>query len=286
MSENDKYRDNDDNRDNDESEDEVEEYPINNLIKYFSMNNIGIHGIFSYEGRVVFIFIHYINTGLDLFIYIPSKYYIKVDDSVKNFLHISLRKDEDSAIDKSLFINSKYINNRRMIETTLDRFRPLLEDSSCKISYVDKEILVYVDRYNSGIDSFSFNIPFNRKGFYFIIDLENFYKSAKGLEKEINNLELLLNTKIYKVYDRELKDLSDTLKELSENVKNFNGEKQNQTYSNRLKRVNEVITRNIQGGKTTTDCTQLISRIREDNFNSLFYFENVIHFLNEIKELK
>jgi hypothetical protein len=285
------YKDNDyyeDNkyRDDDESEDDTEEYPINNLIKYLSANKIGIHGIFSYEGRVVFIFVHYIQTGLDLFIYVPSKYYIKVDESVKNFLHISLRKEEEPSVDKSLFINSRYINNRKMIETSFDRIRPLLEDSSCKISYIDKEIMVYIDRHNEGVDSFSFNTPFNRKGFYFIVDLENFYKGGKGLEKEIHNLELLLNTKIYKVYDRELKDLSNTLSDLITSVKNFSGDKQSSTFSSRVKRVNDVIVKNLQNGKTVTDCTQVMSKIREDNFNNIFYYENIIHFLNEIKELK
>ena len=173
-----------------------------------------------------------------------------------------------------------------MIESSLDRIRPLLEDSHCKISYVDKEIMVYVDRYNEGVDSFSFNSPFNKKGFYFIIDLENFYKGAKGLEKEINNLELLLNTKIYKVYDRELKDLSTTLNSLTANVKSFNGEKHNQVFMDRMKKVNSVIVKNSNSGKTITECTELISKIREDNFTNIFYYENIIHFLNEIKDMK
>jgi hypothetical protein len=282
----DKYDDQDDKYRDDEEDDDTEEYPINNLIKYFSANQISIHGIFSYEGRVVFLFIQYVQSGLDLFIYIPSKYYIKVDDSVKNFLHISLRKDEYDAVDKSLFINSKYINNRHMIEKSFYRMKPLLEDSNCKIVYVDKELLIYIDRHNEGVDTFNFNTPFNRKGFYFIVDLENFYKGGKGLEKEINNLELLLNTKIYKVYDKELKDVSSILSQLSDTVKKFEAEKQTQTYVNRLKKVNEIMGKNIQSGKTTTDCVQLISRIREDNFNNIFFYEKIIHFLNEIKELK
>jgi hypothetical protein len=47
------------------------------LQAYFKKNNIVVHGIFTYEGRTVFLFIQYLISGLDFFIYIPSKFYKK-----------------------------------------------------------------------------------------------------------------------------------------------------------------------------------------------------------------
>jgi|LauGreDrversion4_2_1035121.scaffolds.fasta_scaffold138379_4 hypothetical protein len=274
----------DDNYENDE--DEISEYPITNLIKYFNNNNIGINGIFSYEGRVIVILIHFLNTGSDLLIYIPSKYYIKIDSSVKNYLHISLKREEEPAVDRSLFVNTRYLNVRKTIETSFDRIKPLLQDSVYKFAYANKELLVYIDRYNEGIEVFSFNTPFNRTGFYFIVDLENFYNLGKNIEKEIQNAEMLLNSKMYKVYDNEIQDVTKTLTEVFNDVKSFSGKGENELYITRMKKLNEIIGKNKNYGKSVTDCLDVVNKVRKDNFSKLMYIEKVIHFLNEIKELK
>ena len=57
----DREDDREDDRDDDrDEEDETEEFPITNLLKYFSSNNIQIRGIFSYEERVTIIFIYFL----------------------------------------------------------------------------------------------------------------------------------------------------------------------------------------------------------------------------------
>ena len=38
----------------DEERDEVEEYEISNLLSFFKKNNIGVNGIFTFEGRTIY----------------------------------------------------------------------------------------------------------------------------------------------------------------------------------------------------------------------------------------
>ena len=56
--------------DEDQVSDEVEEYEISNLLNFFKKNSIAVNGIFTFEGRTVFLFIQYLLTGIDFFIYI------------------------------------------------------------------------------------------------------------------------------------------------------------------------------------------------------------------------
>lgn len=281
----DKEDDRDDREDERDDEDETEEFPITNLLKYFATNNIHIRGIFSYEERVTILFIYFMNTGINLFIYIPSKYYMKIDSSVKNYMHISMKSEDESSVDKSLFINSKMKSNRRLFETSFNRIKPLLEESNYKLAHVDKEMLVYIDRHNEDINTFSFNTPFNKSGFYFMIDLENFYKSASNIETEIQSMELLLNSKMYKVYETELNDVKKVLLEVATNVKEFSSSKEISTYNERIKRVNDIINKNKGIGKSVTDCLEVAEKIRVNNMAKLFYYEKIVTFLNEIKEL-
>jgi hypothetical protein len=69
------------------------------------------------------------------------------------------------------------------------------------------------------------------------------------------------------------------------NVKEFSSSKEITTYNDRIKRVNEVMIKNKNLGKSVTDCLEVAEKIREKNLSTLFYYEKIITFLNEIKEL-
>ena len=172
-------------------EDEVEEYEIGNLLSYFKKNNINVNGIFTHEGRTVFLFIQYQNSGLDLFIYIPSKYYIKPDNSVKNYFLINMKSEEEEEGTSSMFSNGRKNILKVSTENSLTRFVPVFQDSIYKLVYINKELLSYINRYD-GVDTFTFSSPFNKDGYYFMTDLENFYKEGTNLEKNLMNNETLL----------------------------------------------------------------------------------------------
>jgi len=286
----DKYEEKDNEKDYDEknydsSEDEDEEFPIINLIKYFNTNNIAISGILSYESRVIFIFLHYLNSGLDLLLYIPSKYYIKVDSSVKNYLHISLKVEDEESPHNSIFINSKVTFNRKLYEDMFNRYKPLLEESYYKMCHIDKELLVYINRYND-IESYSFNSPFNKEGFYYMIDLENFYKVSTNIEKELMNIDIMYTSKVYKTIDIELSNMKIDVSEIENEIRTFSSNKKISQYTDRMKKVNDILANNKAGNKSVQDCTMLISKIREDNLKNIFGMEMIIKFLKDYKEIK
>ena len=276
----------DDNKhDDDREEDDVEEYEISNLLNYFKKNNIDVHGIFTYEGRTVFLFIQYLISGLDFFIYIPSKYFIKPDNSVKNYFHVNLKTEEEEGIISSIFINNKSNTLKKSIEGSLNRFIPLFQDSIYKLVYINKEMLTYINRYDT-VDTFTFSSPFNRVGYYFMTDLENFYKEANNLEKNVVMNETLLYTKIYNTFDNELPGLYRNLTDISVSTKKFSGKTENKLYNDRIRKIGEIINKNKKEGKGISDCINLTSNIRNSNLKGIFYMEKVIQFLKEMEELK
>ncbi len=269
----------------DDREDEVEEYEISNLLNYFKKNNIGVNGIFTSDGRTVFLFVQYLSSGLDLFIYIPSKYYIKTDNSVKNYLHVNLKTEEEEDIIPSIFVNVKNSSIKKTIDSSLNRFSPLFQDSIYKLLYINKEMMCYINRYNS-VDSYTFSTPFNRVGYYYMLDLENFYKEANNLEKNLSMHETLLYTKIYSTFDSELPSLYDLITLISVETKKFSGKSENVRYNDRIKRIGEIIRKNKVEGKNINDCVDLVSKVRNSNIKDIVYMEKIINFLKEMQELK
>lgn len=271
--------------DNKYDDDEVEEYEISNLLNYFKKNNIGVHGIFTSDGRTVFLFIQYLSSGLDFFIYIPSKYYIKPDNSVKNYFHVNLKTEEEEGPVSSIFINNKSTTIKKSVEGSLNRFIPLFQDSIYKLVYINKEMLSYINRYDT-VDSFTFASPFNRVGYFFMTDLENFYKEANNLEKNVSMNETLLYTRIYNTFDNELPELYKLLTEISVDTKKFSGKSENHKYNDRIKRIGEVMSKNKREGKGINDCINLMSTVRNSNLKGIFYMEKIINFLKEMEEMK
>lgn len=269
----------------DDYQDDVEEYEISNLLNYFKKNNIGVNGIFTSEGRTVFLLIQYLSSGIDFFIYIPSKFSIKPDNSVKNYFHVNMKAEEDEeANDSSLFTNNS--NNMKSIaEKSLTRFIPLFEESVYKLVYINKENLCYINRYNT-VDSFTFSNPFNKNGYYFMTDLENFYKEANNLEKNLLMQETLLYSKIHNAFDNNLPLLYSTLTDVSVDAKKFSGRTESELYNSRIKKINSIIEKNKKEGKSITECINVLSNVRSHNLKNIFYMEKVIQFLKEIKEMK
>jgi len=268
--------------DNDDR-DQLEEFPISNLLQYFQKSNIAVDGIFSFEGRIIFLLLQFINSGVSLFLYIPSKYFLKPDNSVKNYLHISLKQtDDEEKTNPSFFIVNKQ-DNKKKYEASLTRFIPIMEDSKYKIVYINKEFLVYINRYDS-IDSFTFNSPFNKKGYYFVTDLEHFYEIGDRLEKEIVNTEMLFSTKVYNSVDNELPTVKEQFTKLIGEYPKMSGRDANARFNSRLARLGEVIEKFKKSGKTTGECLELSNGIRQDNFNNIFYYEKIIFFLKELKD--
>ena len=274
--------------DEDRVADEVEEYEISNLLSFFKKNNIGVNGIFTFEGRTVFLFIQYLSTGIDFFIYIPSKFVIKPDNSVKNYFHINMKVDEDEegSSDKvSIFTSKSTPDMLDISKESLQRFVPLFEESVYKLVYINKEGLSYINRYDE-VDKFSFTNPFNKNGYFFMTDLENFYKENSNLEKNLSSQETLLFTKINNAFDGQLPYLYKVLTDISVDAKKYSGKNENDLYNSRIKKINLIFEKNKKEGKSNTECINVMSNVRSHNLKTIFYMEKVIQFLKEIKEMK
>ncbi len=272
--------------DEDQVSDEVEEYEISNLLNFFKKNSIAVNGIFTFEGRTVFLFIQYLLTGIDFFIYIPSKFVIKPDSSVKNYFHINMKEEEQEESNTISIFKSKSTPEMTTIsKESLERFVPLFEDSIYKLVYINKEGLSYINRYDS-VDKFSFTNPFNKNGYFFMTDLENFYKESSNLEKNLLSQETLLFTKINNVFDSQLPYLYNVLTEVSVDAKKYSGKNENDLYNGRIKKINTIISNNKKEGKSTVECINVMSNLRSHNLKNIFYMEKIIQFLKEIKEMK
>ena len=269
----------------DRVEDEVEEYEISNLLSFFKKNNIGVNGIFTFEGRTVFLFIQYLLTGIDFFIYIPSKFVIKPDNSVKNYFHINMKVDEDESGKVSIFKSNSSPDIIDVSKENLQRFIPLFEESIYKLVYISKEGMSYINRYDE-VDKFTFTNPFNKNGYFFMTDLENFYKESSNLEKNLLSQETLLFTKINNAFDLQLPSLYKILTDVSVEAKKYSGKTENDLYNGRIKKINTIIEKNKKEGKSNTECINVMSNVRSHNLKTIFYMEKVIQFLKEIKEMK
>jgi len=272
--------------DEDQVSDEVEEYEISNLLNFFKKNSIAVNGIFTFEGRTVFLFIQYLLTGIDFFIYIPSKFVIKPDSSVKNYFHINMKEeDQEESNTVSIFKSKSTPEMTTISKESLERFVPLFEESVYKLVYINKEGLSYINRYDS-VDKFSFTNPFNKNGYFFMTDLENFYKESSNLEKNLLSQETLLFTKINNAFDSQLPYLYNVLTEVSVDAKKYSGKNENDLYNGRIKKINGIISNNKKEGKSTVECINVMSNLRSHNLKNIFYMEKIIQFLKEIKEMK
>jgi hypothetical protein len=268
--------------DEDQVSDEVEEYEISNLLNFFKKNSIAVNGIFTFEGRTVFLFIQYLLTGIDFFIYIPSKFVIKPDSSVKNMKE---EEQEEEPNTVSIFKSKSTPEMTTISKESLERFVPLFEESVYKLVYINKEGLSYINRYDT-VDKFSFTNPFNKNGYFFMTDLENFYKESSNLEKNLLSQETLLFTKINNAFDSQLPYLYNVLTEVSVDAKKYSGKNENDLYNARIKKINGIISNNKKEGKSTVECINVMSNLRSHNLKNIFYMEKIIQFLKEIKEMK
>ena len=131
---------------------EEEVFKVSTLLNHLKKQNIDIRATFSYENRVVFLFISYRDLGLNMMIYVPSKYNIVAEKSI-GLPSYELGIDEDeSKGEESIFINetvSTAVRKSRKEKTSsLLRFVPLLAEQPYKLMYIDDYYMVYIDRHN------------------------------------------------------------------------------------------------------------------------------------------
>jgi hypothetical protein len=166
------------------SEEEV--FKVSSLLSHIRKQNIEVKALFSFENRVVFLVCSYKDVGLELFVYIPSKYNITAEKSIGLPLYeLGFDEEDSTRNNESIFINQTVSTAVRKEKKekimSLHRFIPLLAEQSYKLLYLDDYYMVFIDRHNE-ISNFILSSPPIMKGYYFLTDMEYFLKAGNGIK--------------------------------------------------------------------------------------------------------
>jgi len=259
-----------------ESNDE-EVFSLSNLISFFKKSNITPSTIFTFDNRTLFILVTYVRSAVDLLIYIPSKFTVKPDRNAVslNQINMKLEEEEEEAFHISQFEKS----DRKKNENSLKRMVGFLSDGAYKIAIVKKTYMSFVNRHND-VESYTFTNPYYQYGMYFIIDLENFYNYVNRLDYDLLSFEQLFTNKMLSNIDIEVNHTMDMINKVHKDMKGFSSRNYSKKYSERIKKVNDLISK-----KGNSDVYQLMSAVRIDNLKRLVYYENIINFFKEIKDI-
>ena len=270
--------------DHDYQEEERKVYNINYLLNYFKKNRIEAKLLIVYERRVIMILVSYETTPVEMCVYIPSKYEVKADRTTGIPMY-EVVEDEEPDIQESMFVNQIGFHNikvqKQCYTKMLSRFIPLFDRSKIKIMYIGGSFLTFITR-NNETDGYMFNVPCTTNGYYYIIDLENFYKMANDIQNEVKRCDDLLNSNVYtrcqNVLDSEIANFEDWLQDL----KTCSAIERKRKYESRLKLLEEVGLKNPDKKDMSNE---ICNEVRKDNFKQLFKIENLSYLLNDLKNL-
>jgi len=260
-----------------------EVFKISSLLVHLKKQNIDIKSVFSFENRLVFIYITYRDIGLEMFVYIPSKYNIQTEKSIGlPSYELGIDDGDDNKSDDSIFINETVTTAvrkaRKEKSSSLSRFVPLLAEQPYKLILVDDYYMVYIDRHNE-VTSFILSSPPINKGYFFMTDMEYFLKTTgHKIYNEIRHREKALCDTVYNKINTSMIDNRATLVQLQQRLRDLNPERAKLMYNQRLQKIDTILSK----GKNDS-CVNLSNKIRGENFNNMFDMEKCVHILNSLK---
>jgi hypothetical protein len=275
---------------NNEEEEEEEVFDLENLLEFLEKNNYQTTSVFTYEKRVVFLFITEKYNGNELFLYIPSSHTIQLKDKLKdiNILKlIEIEDSEDIENKNNLFKNTDQLKN---IEIRLERFLPVLEEESFKLCYIENKNMIFVNRHNS-IDKFNLsnNIDDQKKGIYLMTDLEYFSENYKNIDKNINDFEKKINSTLSHPVNNILKDYNNIIKNIDNLLKkNNNINSIIDKYNERKQKLDEISLKIKSSLKDTNkqkeELKNMKSQLRKEHLNFLYVIENICNSFKNLKD--
>lgn len=264
-----------------------EVFKVATLVSHLNKQNIQIKAVFAYENRVVFLFISYIQFGLECFIYVPSKYNIQAEKSIGMPLYELAFDESDSSSssksEDSLFVNPTVTTtvrkDRKEKSNSMSRFIPLLAEQPYKMLYIDKYYMVYIDRHNE-VASFIVSSPTIANGYYFTTDMEYFLKagSATKIYSDIKQCEKALCNTVYSKINTSMIDNRATLVRLQQKLRELNPIAKNDLYAKRVGKLDDL----CSNGKHDS-AIKLANTLRNENFDTMFDMEKWIYILNSLK---
>jgi hypothetical protein len=224
----------------------------------------------------------YLNTGVEFLLYIPSKFNIKSDNSIKNYPQVNLTIEEED--EENNFHTVSYEQEiRKRTENMMNRFVKVVKDGIYKMAIVQKTYMTVINRHDA-VESYIFTNPFVSTGVYFVIELETFYKMASSLDRDILNFEQLFTNKILSGVDVEINRITPILNKVYKDINTFSSRQLSAKYTERIDKLSNLMITN-KGTSKMTDVYNLFSRVRTDNLEKLIYYEEIVNFFKDIKDM-
>ena len=265
-----------------EQEEEEEVFELSNLLSFLQKTKISVNGIFTYDNRTVFLLLMYLNTGVEFLLYIPSKFNIKSDNSIKNYPQVNLTIEEED--EENNFHTVSYEQEiRKRTENMMNRFVKVVKDGIYKMAIVQKTYMTVINRHDA-VESYIFTNPFVSTGVYFVIELETFYKMASSLDRDILNFEQLFTNKILSGVDVEINRITPILNKVYKDINSFSSRQLSAKYTERVDKLSNLMI-SSRGTSKMTDIYNLFSRVRTDNLEKLIYYEEIVNFFKDIKDM-
>jgi len=263
-------------------EEEEEVFELSNLLSFLQKTKISVNGIFTYDNRTVFLLLMYLNTGVEFLLYIPSKFNIKSDNSIKNYPQVNLTIEEED--EENNFHTVSYEQEiRKRTENMMNRFVKVVKDGIYKMAIVQKTYMTVINRHDA-VESYIFTNPFVTTGVFFVIELETFYKMASSLDRDILNFEQLFTNKILSGVDVEINRITPILNKVYKDINSFSSRQLSAKYTERVDKLSNLMITN-RGTSKMTDVYNLFSRVRTDNLEKLIYYEEIVNFFKDIKDM-
>jgi hypothetical protein len=263
-------------------EEEEEVFELSNLLSFLQKTKISVNGIFTYDNRTVFLLLMYLNTGVEFLLYIPSKFNIKSDNSIKNYPQVNLTIEEED--EENNFHTVSYEQEiRKRTENMMNRFVKVVKDGIYKMAIVQKTYMTVINRHDA-VESYIFTNPFVTTGVFFVIELETFYKMASSLDRDILNFEQLFTNKILSGVDVEINRITPILNKVYKDINTFSSRQLSAKYTERIDKLSNLMITN-KGTSKMTDVYNLFSRVRTDNLEKLIYYEEIVNFFKDIKDM-
>jgi hypothetical protein len=281
------YRDERDDKRDESSDDESSDdepksskYKISNLITLFNKNSITLHNIFTYRKRVMFLLVSH--EVIMYSIYIPSKYEMYIDRSL-GIPTYELADDEEEEEDTdTLFYNRLPIENIRRTKVSksksLQRFLPLVTESPIKMMYIDEGFISYISRQNT-IDSLLLLSPCKLTGYYYITDLEFFFKNLPKLLDEFTRFERALNDAVYDRLTTELDVAKNAITKAQKMIVTLKPKEEKIGFATAIHKLNKY----VQDEKSKEKAKDMLVKLRNKNLNKMFEIENITYVMKEFK---
>ncbi len=268
-----------------QEEEEQEVFLISTLIEVLKKQRIEVKGIFAFETRCVFIHCLFTFQGLEMLLYIPSKYEIRTEKNLGIPVYSLNEETEDDGSQpppESLFISTTQVNTQKIKinkQRGLNRFIPIFASSKYKIAYVENYFLTFINRHNS-IDGFLMSSPSGLKGYYLTIDLQNFYTLGNRLVDDILAQQDMMTRGVFNKLDSEIQKSKENIKKAETLLNTIKPKDSLEQYTTRVKKINAVITDQSKAVKAS----ELMCKIRLDHFKTMFEIENIAYILSELTE--